>query len=136
MTPAWRVRLVGIYTDADERAEREVLGWMLLGEPIQPFTLRAEMFASRWYRVIFVACCAVLFQDGSVHPVRVLQCLRFYGWAKPGVAQELGELMLEAVEYITPPSFALFAERAELRLRVLRLEREVHQARAALVLSQ
>lgn len=131
--PAWRSRLVGLsYTKKDERAERDVLGWLLCGGQVPPFTLRAEHFANRWHRQLFVACSAARAKDGSVHPSRVLECLRFYGHSRPSVAREMAQLMRESLEFAEPPSFQSFLERSELRLRVLRLEREAEELRREL----
>ena len=59
-----------------------------------------------------------------MRPDRVMACLRAHRQAGPGVADAIAELMLEACDVVHPPFFALFAERAERRLRVLKLERE------------
>lgn len=134
--PTWRARLVGIYTDADERAERDVLGWLLCGGDYPPFTLRAELFLSRWHRLLFVACTAAKYGARECGPpdafaVRVLRYLRFYGHTQ-GTAAAIAELMDESLEFAEPPSFQSFLERAELRLRVMRLEREVDELRKGL----
>lgn len=133
LSPAWRVRLVGLsYTKKDERAERDVLGWVLCGGRIPPFTLRAEHFFSPFNRQVFVACSAARAKDGSAHPSRVLECLRFYGHSAASVATELAQLMRESLEFTEPPSFQSFLERAELRLRVMKLEREADELRKGL----
>lgn len=134
--PAWRARLVGIYTDADERAERDVLGWILCGGDYPPFTLRAELFLSRWHRLLFVACTAAKYgarECGSrdAFSVMVLRYLRFYGHTR-GTAAAIAELMDESLEFTEPPSFASFLERAERRLAVLKLEREADELRKGL----
>lgn len=130
--PAWRSRLVGVYTDADERAERDVLGWILCGGEFPRFGLRAEHFASRFNRQLFVACSAARATDGTVQPWRVAACLRAYGHSGASVAVEMAVLMKESLEFTEPPSFQSFLERAELRLRVLRLEREADGLRKGL----
>jgi hypothetical protein len=130
--PRWRSRLVGLYSDADERAERDVLGWMLCGGQVPPFVLRADHFASRFNRQLFVACSAARATDGTVHPVRVAACLRAYRHTGPSVAAEMAQLMRESLEFTEPPSFQSFSERAERRLRVERLEREAEELRRSL----